>query len=84
LHLLVTQNSGKIDDNFISTSTLFATSSIAKGPIVNVGKNAQFFTSTGTTTFSVPIAASCGLRYLDLQRHGLLELRHLSLITNLL
>jgi hypothetical protein len=52
--VVVTQNSGKIDNNFLSTSTLFATSSIASGPIGMVGKNVQVFTSTGTSTFAVP------------------------------
>lgn len=54
LRVVVTQNSGKIDDNFIATSTLFATSSFSGGPIGSVAKNVQAFTSTGTTTFSVP------------------------------
>jgi hypothetical protein len=54
LRVVVTQNSGKIDDNFLSTSTLFATSSIGKSAIGAVGKNIQAFTSTGTSTFSVP------------------------------
>jgi hypothetical protein len=54
LRVVVTQNSGKIDNNFIATSTLFATSSIAGGPIGYVGKNMQVFSSTGTSTFTVP------------------------------
>jgi hypothetical protein len=52
--LIVSGAGGKIDDNFIATSTLFATTSIAGGPIGGLGKNIQVFSSTGTTTFSVP------------------------------
>lgn len=52
----VTSVGGKIDDNFISTSTLFATSSVyaLPGTIGHIGKNLQAFTSTGTSTFTVP------------------------------
>lgn len=50
--------SKRIDGLFIATSTgsnpLFATSSISNGPIGAVGKNIQVFSSTGTTTFTVP------------------------------
>jgi hypothetical protein len=58
LRVIVTGNAGKIDDNFLATSTLFATSSISASPIGNVGKNMQVFTSTGTSTFSVPSSVS--------------------------
>lgn len=58
LRVVVTQNSGKIDNNFIASTTLFATSSILNSPISMVGKNMQVFTSTGTTTFSVPASVS--------------------------
>jgi hypothetical protein len=54
LRVVVTQNSGKIDNNFIATSSLFATSSFSGGPIGSIGKNIQVFSSTGTSTFSVP------------------------------
>lgn len=50
LRVVVTQNSGKIDNNFIATSTLLGASS--------VGKNVQVFSSTGTSTFSVPSGVS--------------------------
>lgn len=61
--VVVTKATGKIDDNFlsssiVSTSTMarFATSSINVGsfPAYNIGKNIQVFSTTGTSTFSVP------------------------------
>jgi hypothetical protein len=56
LRVLMTQNGGKIDNNFLATSTLFATSSIytANPALGLIGKNVQVFSSTGTTTFAVP------------------------------
>lgn len=60
LKVVVTQNNGKIDNNFIATSTLFAggitlatTTTIGDLPVFHVGGR-QVFTSTGTSTFSVP------------------------------
>lgn len=52
--VLVTSLAGKIDNNFIATSTLFATSSLYASPIGSIGKNTQVITTTGTSTFSVP------------------------------
>lgn len=55
--VVVTTLTGKIDDNYISTSTLLAATStinIGSFPAWQIGKNAQVFTSTGTTTFTVP------------------------------
>lgn len=65
--VVVTKNTGKIDDNFlsssiVSTSTMarFATSSINIGsfPAYDIGKNIQVITTTGTSTFSVPSGVS--------------------------
>lgn len=61
LRVVVTQNSGKIDNNFIATSTLFAaTTSLSVGafPVWQIGKQQQIFTSTGTSTFAVPSGVS--------------------------
>jgi hypothetical protein len=60
LKVVVTQNSGKIDDNFISTSTLFTnlslatTTNIGSFPAFQIGKNTRIITTIGTSTFSVP------------------------------
>jgi hypothetical protein len=57
LRVVVTQNSGKIDSNFIATSTLFsATTSLSVGafPVWQIGKQQWLSTTTGTSTFSVP------------------------------
>lgn len=60
LRVVVTKNNGKIDDNFIATSTLLAnlslptTTAIGAFPSWQIGKQRQIFTSTGTTSFSVP------------------------------
>lgn len=60
LRVVVTKNSGKIDDYFISTSTLLTNLDLATTTIIgdlpawSIGKQMQAFTSTGTTTFSVP------------------------------
>ena len=51
---VITGLTGKIDNNFIATSTLFATSSIYMSPIGNVAKNARLITTLGTTTFTLP------------------------------
>lgn len=48
---------GKLDNNFISTSTLLdATSTIMIGdfPAWHIGKQAAFYDTAGTTTFAVP------------------------------
>ena len=57
----VTGGTGKIDNYFIATTTLFtngsvATSSFSIGafPAWHIGKQVQVFSSTGTTTFAVP------------------------------
>jgi len=65
--VVVTNGSNKIDNNFIATSTLFANTNLPSTvtlatstsfttgiPLMNIGKNSQVFSSTGTTTFSVP------------------------------
>lgn len=55
--VLVTGVGGKIDNNFIATSTLLsATSTINIGafPAWQIGKQLQVFSSTGTSTFTVP------------------------------
>lgn len=54
LRLVMTNNSGKIDNNFIATSTLFATSTLYSSPIGFIGKNVKVITTTGTTSFAVP------------------------------
>lgn len=62
LKTVVTQNNGKIDPNFISTSTLYgpagaglaSTTGIGSFPAFFIGTNYQVITSTGTSTFSVP------------------------------
>ena len=58
LRVVVTRNSGKIDDYFISTSTLFATSSIYTSSLGLIGKNSLVNTTTGTSSFSVPTNVS--------------------------
>jgi len=72
LKVVVTQNNGKIDNNFIATSTLFSggltlatTTTVGDLPAFHVGGR-QVFTSTGTTTFSVPT----GISYLRVQVVG--------------
>lgn len=56
----VTNVSGKIDSQFIATSTLYTnasfatTTTIGSFPAWQIGKQMQMFTSTGTSTFSVP------------------------------
>jgi hypothetical protein len=54
--VVVANNNGLIDDNFISTSTLLAATSTSIGafPAWQIGKQLQVFSSTGTTTFPVP------------------------------
>jgi len=70
LRVVVTKNSGKIDDNFISTSTLglfnntvltgtttmaTSTSYFTNGiRLIEIGRNMQVITTLGTSTFSVP------------------------------
>lgn len=58
LRVVTTQNNGKIDNNFISTSTLLAaTSTISIGAFTawdGFFKQRHIITSTGTSTFSVP------------------------------
>lgn len=69
LKVLVTGNTGKIDSNFIATSTglftninflgtttIAATSTLTLGsfPAYNIGKNIYIASTTGTTTFAVP------------------------------
>lgn len=60
LRVVVTQNSGKIDDNFIATSTLFngltlsTTTSIGAFPAWQIGKQRSVITTTGTSTFARP------------------------------
>lgn len=61
LQVVVTKNNNKIDDNFISTSTLFATGAvfgtttqIGSFPAWQIGKQRQVITTTGTSTFTVP------------------------------
>jgi hypothetical protein len=60
LRVVVTKNSGKIDDNFISTSTLLANLDLATTTIIgdlpswHIGKQMQVFTNTGTSSFAVP------------------------------
>ena len=61
LKVVVTQNNGTIDPNFLNLaaypSTIsVATSSITIGsfPAYNIGKNIKVFTSTGTSTFAIP------------------------------
>lgn len=64
LRVVVTQNSGKIDDNFISTSTLFSrvtfatttatTTNVGSFPIYNIGKNMLVVTTIGTSSIAVP------------------------------
>lgn len=62
LQAVITQNNNKIDSYFIATSTLGLTASssnIVNGiPLLNIGKNIQVFSSTGTTTFAVPSGVS--------------------------
>ena len=52
----VSDGLGKIADGFISTTTLLAATSTSIGafPVWQIGKQVQVFSSTGTTTFSVP------------------------------
>lgn len=58
--VVVTKGTGKIDDNFISTSTLFTnlsfstTTSIGAFPAWQIGKQSFISTTTGTSTFPVP------------------------------
>lgn len=55
--VVVTGVSGKIDNNFVSTSTLLAATStinIGAFPAWQIGKQMQVFTSLGTSTFPVP------------------------------
>lgn len=68
LRVVVTQNSGKIDSNFVSTTSIGAnlvlsgTSTMATSTtyftggirLIEIGKNMQVFTSTASTTFTVP------------------------------
>lgn len=63
LRVVVTQNNGKIDPNFIATSTLYGSSAgtglasttfIGSFPAYMIGKNRAIITTTGTTTFSIP------------------------------
>ena len=60
LQVVVTKNNNKIDDNFISTSTLFTnltlstTTSIGSFPAYQIGQNTLVISSTGTSTFTVP------------------------------
>lgn len=60
LRIISTQNNGKIDNNFISTTTLLnnlmlsTSTNIGSFPAWQIGKQIQVFTSVGTTTFSVP------------------------------
>lgn len=60
----VTGADGKLDNNFIATSTLFATSSLYASPIGYVGKNFQIITAS--STFSVP----SGVRMLAVELQG--------------
>lgn len=73
--VVVTQPSGKIDNNFIATSTLFGTSAgqglatstaIGSFPAYNIGKNVSVITTTGTSTFSIP----SGITKLDVTATG--------------
>lgn len=68
LRVVVTKNSGKIDDNFISTSTLFtniaSSTKIGNTYAFDIGKHMQVFTSDGT--FTVP----SGIRTLRVQTIG--------------
>lgn len=64
LQVVVTQNNNKIDSNFISSSTLFATSSFSGTPIASIGKN--IIIATTTQVFSVP----SGVTYFDVQCIG--------------
>lgn len=58
--VVVTGVSGKIDDNFVATSTLFqnielaTTTAIGDFPAWQIGKNQMLLTTLGTSTFSVP------------------------------
>lgn len=60
LRVVVTKNDGKIDDNFIATSTLLAnlqlatTTQIGAFPAYQIGKNVRVITTTGTSTIAVP------------------------------
>lgn len=57
LKVVVTGNNGRIDNNFIATSTLLAATStinIGAFPAWHIGKQSQIITTTGTSTFSVP------------------------------
>lgn len=60
LRVVVTQNNGKIDNNFIATSSLLTnislgtTTFIGSFPAYNIGKNIQVVSTTGTSTFTVP------------------------------
>lgn len=62
LKVVVTQNNGKIDDNFISTSTIltgqnftFGSSTIIGSTnALDIGKNIAVITTTGTTTWPIP------------------------------
>lgn len=72
LKVVVTQNNGKIDSNFISTTTLFsnivltgtttaaATSSVSVGafPVWQIGKQVQVYSTAGTSTFIKPSGIS--------------------------
>lgn len=65
LKVVVTQNSGKIDNNFIATSTLFTNIVLATSTTIGafnawsgIGKQGVVFSSVGTTTFSVPSGVS--------------------------
>lgn len=51
LKVVMTQNDGKIDNNFLNFST---TTSIGAFPVWQVGKQKQIITTTGTSTFTVP------------------------------
>ena len=65
LRLVMTQNNGKIDNNFISTSTIFSggvtlatttatTTNIGSFPAYHIGKNIKVITTLGTSTFPIP------------------------------
>lgn len=52
LRVIVTDNTGHIDSNFIGA--LATTTNIGYQGAYNIGKNEQFITTTGTSTFAVP------------------------------
>lgn len=56
LRVIVSNNSGAIDPGFITS--LATTTSVGSIPIVETFQQRQIFSSTGTTTFSVPVGFS--------------------------